>query len=344
MKVTMVVYPVKMGKDLPDRVKATGVDVSLYTKADTEEELISICKHADYIITMQGHFPFTPRVFRELPHCRFLQTLSIGCDALDIKAATEQGIGIINLRGFCVEELAEQAMALMLASARWVAVINHRMKIGKIVMPADPEAFSRMVILKGKTLGLIGFGGSARALVPIARGFNMNIIAYDPYTPASIFEKFQVEKVDLDRLLQNSDFISVHCTLTEETRHLISFDQFKKMKRNAFIVNTARGPIIDERALCQAMDEGYIAGAGLDTTEQEPVPLDSPLLKYENIILTGHNAGNSPEATMNTAIFPVRELNRVLLGEWPLGLVNPEVKAKFSAKWGTLHEPEDKQD
>jgi D-3-phosphoglycerate dehydrogenase / 2-oxoglutarate reductase len=339
--VTMVVYPVKMASDLPDRVKATGVDLSFYTKADTEEELISLCKDADYIISMQGHFPFTSRVFKELPKCRFFQTLSIGCDKLDIKTATEQGIGIINLRGFCVEELAEQAMALMLSFARWIAVTNHRMKTGRIVSPADPEAYRNMSILKGKTLGLIGFGGSGRSMVPKARGFEMNIMAYDPYTPVNIFDKFQVEKVDLDTLLQKSDFVSVHASLTDDTKHLISFDQFKKMKKNAFIVNTARGPIIDEQALCQALNEGYIAGAGLDTTEQEPVPADSPLLKYENVILTGHNAGNSPEAIMNTAIFPVQELTRVLNGEWPRGLVNPEVKAKFSAKWGALREPKE---
>jgi D-3-phosphoglycerate dehydrogenase len=341
LKVVMVVNPERLAQDLPERVRATGVDLSLYNHGDTEEALLSMCQEADYIITQQSLFPFTPKVFRGLPKCRFFQTLSIGCDALDIKVATEQGIGIINLRGFCVEELAEHAMALMLASARWIAVINHRMKIGKIVRPASPEADQHMSILKGKTLGLIGFGGSGRAIVPKARGFEMNILAYDPYVPPNTFAKFQVEKVSLDKLLQESDFVSVHTSLTDETRHLIGMEQLQKMKRNAFIVNTARGAIIDEGALCRALDEGYIAGAGLDTTEQEPVPTDSPLLKYENIILTGHNAGNSPEAKVASAILPVKELVRVLHGEWPLGLVNPEVKEKFVAKWGKMREPTD---
>jgi D-3-phosphoglycerate dehydrogenase / 2-oxoglutarate reductase len=341
-KVTMVVDATRMAKDLPDRVKAAGVDLSLFTSADTEEKLLSICKDADYIITMQSLFPFTPKVFRGLSKCRFLQTLSIGYDALDIKTAAEQGIGIINLKGFCVEELAEHAMALMLSSARWVAVMNHRMKIGKIVTPANPEADRHMSILRGKTLGLIGLGGSGKAIVPLAKGFGMRILAYDPYVPANTFEKFQVEKVSLEKLLKESDFVSVHTALTAETRHLISFDQFKMMKSTAFIVNTARGPIIDEKALCKALDEGYIAGAGLDVTEQEPVPADSPLLKYENVLLTGHNAGNSPEAKMATAVLPVQELARVLRGEWPLGLVNPDVKAIFTAKWGSMRELEDK--
>lgn len=337
-KVTMVVDPVRMAKDLPDRVKATGVDLSLYTSADTEEKLLSICKDTDYIITMQSLFPFTTKVFKQLPRCRFFQTLSIGFDALDVKTATEQGIGIINLKGFCVEELAEHAMALMLSSARWIAVMNHRMKIGKLVTPANPEADSHMSILKGKTLGLIGLGGSGKAIVPLARGFDMKIVAFDPYVPQSVFDKFQVEKVSLDSLLEKSDFVSVHTALTEETKHLISTDQFKKMKRNAFIVNTARGPIIDEKALCAALDQGLIAGAGLDVTEKEPVQADNPLLKYENVLLTGHNAGNSPEAKIAMATLPVLELTRVLNGEWPLGLVNPEVKAKFAAKWGALRD------
>jgi len=344
LKVVMVVNPERLAKDLPERIRATGVDLSIYTEGDSEEKLLALCQEADYIITMQSLFPFTPRVFRGLPKCRFLQTLSIGCDALDIQAATEQGIGIINLRGFCVEELAEHAMGLMLASARWIAVINLRMKMGKIVRPASPEADQHMSILKGKTLGLIGFGGSGRAIVPKARGFEMKILAYDPYVPPTIFAKFQVKKVSLEKLLQDADFVSVHTSLTQETRHLIGLEQFHKMKKNAFIINTARGAIIDERALCRALDEGYIAGAGLDTTEQEPVPEDSPLLKYENIILTGHNAGNSPEAKIASAVLPARELDRVLRGEWPLGLVNPEVKEKFVAKWGEMREPDDASD
>ena len=140
LKVVMVVNPERLAKDLPERIRATGVDLSIYTEGDSEEKLLALCQEADYIITMQSLFPFTPRVFRGLPKCRFLQTLSIGYDALDIQAATEQGSGIINLRGFCVEELAEHAMGLMLASARWIAVINHRMKMGKIVRPASSEA------------------------------------------------------------------------------------------------------------------------------------------------------------------------------------------------------------
>jgi D-3-phosphoglycerate dehydrogenase / 2-oxoglutarate reductase len=342
-KVVMVIDYARAARDLPDRVKATGVDLTVYNSIENEDKLISICQDADYIISQQGLFPFTPKVLKSLPKLRFFQTLSIGCDALDFKTATEQGIGLINLRGFCVEELAEQAMALMLASARWVGVINTRMKMGKIVPPASPDANAHMSILKGKTLGLVGFGGSAKEMVPKARGFEMNILAYDPYVPDKVFERLNVKKVDLNTLLRESDFVSIHTGLSDETRHMISTEQFKMMKKNAYIINIARGPIIDEKALCAAVSEGLIAGAGLDTTEKEPVPADSPLLKFETILLTGHNAGNSPEARLNTAIFPVRELVRVMNGEWPLGLVNPEVKKNYIAKWGEMKEPKESQ-
>jgi D-3-phosphoglycerate dehydrogenase len=338
-KVTMVVAQERLPKDLFACIAATGADVSMYKSAGTEDELLSICGDADYIITFQGYFPFTPRVLKGLSKCRFLQTLGIGYDALDVKVANEQGIGIINLQGFCVEELAEHAMALILTSARWIMVLHHRVRIGKTVPPANDEAEHHMSILKGKTLGIIGFGNSGRALVPKARGFEMRILAYDPYVNRGIFKEKKVEPVSLDRLLEESDFISIHANLTPENRHLIGPEQFKKMKRNVFIINTARGGLIDEPALCDTLAHGNIAGAGLDVTDQEPVPLDSPLLKFDNVILTGHNAGTSPESKARAATQPAEELSRVMRGEWPLGLVNPEVKEKFMAKWGRMREP-----
>jgi len=337
-KISLVVDPARLPstnpQDLLKCVKATGAEVSMYTSAQTEEELISICHDADYVITFLGFFHFTPRVLRGLPKCRFLQTLSIGYDAIDVKVATEQGIGIVNLRGYCAEELAEHAMALMLACARWIMVLHNRVKMGRRGPPASDEAEQYMSILKGKTLGLIGFGDSGRALVPKAKGFEMRILTYDPYVEKSLCEKLNVNRCSLDKLLEEADFISIHANLTPESRHLIGLEQFKKMKRSAYIINTARGAIIDERALYTALSEGYIAGAGLDVTDPEPVPLDSPLLKFDNVILTGHNAGDSREAKARAATQTAEEVSRVMRGEWPFGLVNPEVKGKYMAKWG----------
>ena len=340
-KVVMVVNPVMLAKGMPENVRATGAELSLYTTAETEDELLSICHDADCIIIHQGFFPFTPRVFKGLEKCRFLITASIGYDALDVAAATEQGIGIVNLRGFCSEDLAEHAMALMLACTRWIVLLNNRVKAGGPVPRPNYESYQHMSILKGKTLGLIGFGIAGRLMVPKARGFEMNIVAYDPYVNKDEFKKLNVNQVSLERLFAESDFISIHANLTEESRHLIGLEQLKKMKRSAFIVNTARGGVIDEQALCTALSEGYIAGAGLDVTDLEPVPVGSPLCKFDNVILTGHRAGSSRESYIIWGKRPAEEVSRIMRGEWPLGLVNREVKDRYIAKWGEMSESRD---
>lgn len=342
-KVVMVVNPQMLVKNMPENVEKAGAEVSIHNTADTEDELISICSDADCIITHQGFFPFSPRVFQGLSKCKFLITASIGYEALDVPAATEQGIGIVNLPGFCSEELAEHAMSLMLASARFVVQLHNSIKAGgPIPRPArEPEEY--MTILRQKTLGLVGFGYAGRLMVPKAKGFEMDILAFDPYVNQIVFKQMDVKQVDLDTLLENSDFISIHASLTEESRHLIGIDQFKKMKPKAFIVNTSRGGIINEEALCTAISEKYIAGAGLDVTEKEPVPADSPLFKYDNIILTGHRAGSSREGTVIWGLQPAEEVVRIIRGEWPFGLVNPEVKEKYVQKWGQLKEPGDVQ-
>jgi D-3-phosphoglycerate dehydrogenase / 2-oxoglutarate reductase len=335
-KVAMVMYSPMLIPEMPGHVKSTGAEISLYTEADSEEKLITRCADADCVITNQSYFPFTPRVFRELPKCRFLITASIGYDALDIASATELGIGVVNLKGFCSEELAEHAMALLLSCARYIGVQNTRIKSGRLPIRQSEEAGRHMTILKGKTLGIIGFGNAGKALVPKARGFEMNILAYDPFIDVKCFEQFQVTRVSLDKLLEESDFIAIHADLNPTSLHMIGLDQFKKMKPGAFIVNTARGPIIEEKALLTAISEGYIAGAGLDVTDPEPVRADNPLLKFDNVIFTGHRAGSSVESSVIWGIRPAEEVARIMRHEWPIGLVNPEVKKYYIDKWGPM--------
>lgn len=339
-RVVLVVNPDMYVKELPGNVEATGAEISLHTVAETEEELLSKCSDADCIITNQSYFPFTPRVFKELPKCRFLITASIGYDALDVEAATENSIGIVNLKGFCSEELAEHSMAFMLGSARYISIQNARIKSGRPTLRQSDEEGRFMTVLYRKTLGIIGFGNAGRALVPKAKGFEMKTLAYDPYVENELILQTGATPVSLNRLLEESDFIAIHASLTPTSRHLFGLEQFKKMKPTAFIVNTARGSIINEKALFTAISEGWIAGAGLDVTETEPVQLDNPLLKYENVIFTGHKAGSSRESGVLWGTRPAEEVVRIMRDEWPIGLVNPEVKAKFIAKWGQMKEPE----
>jgi D-3-phosphoglycerate dehydrogenase / 2-oxoglutarate reductase len=336
IKVVMVVNPAVMVKDMPDNVRAVGAEVTVNTTAKTEEELLSLCSDADFVMTHTNYFPFTPRVLRGLPKCRFLFALSVGSDAIDVTEATKNNIGVITLKGFCPEELAEHAMALMLGCARYIVIQNSRVKAGKQALRQNDKEGRFLTILKGKTLGIIGLGSAGTALVPLAKGFNMNILAYDPFLDGSEFEKQNVKQVQLDTLMRESDYVAILASLNQTNVHMIGLEQLKSMKPTAFIVNTARGSIIDEPALITALSEGYIAGAGLDVNDPEPILPDNPLLKMENVILTGHRASSSRESGIVMGRRPAEELTRIMHEEWPIGLINPEVKDRLLAKWGKL--------
>jgi D-3-phosphoglycerate dehydrogenase len=205
-------------------------------------------------------------------------------------------------------------------------------------MEPDPEIqrniWPRMSRLRGQTLGLIGFGRIPQALVPKAKGFGLRVIAYDPYVPPSVFEALGVERVGLDQLLAESDIVSLHSALTAETKHILSLEQLKKMKPTAYLINTARGALIDQRALYIALTEGYLAGAALDVTEPEPISANDPLLKLDNVIITAHSAHFSIPAYLELTRRPGEEVARVFKGEWPIGLLNPQVKEKYNQRWG----------
>jgi len=226
-------------------------------------------------------------------------------------------------------------MALILACARKFYRLIPDIRSGKWGAQVDYlEALKPLHRLSGQTLELIGFGNIARILVPKAKVFGFRIIAYSPHVPRILFETFKVEPVELDRLLEESDFVSMHTALTRETRHMMGPEQFKRMKRTAYFINTARGELVDERALYAALSEGLVAGAGLDVLELEPPDRDNPLLKLDNVFVTGHFAYYSEESQEELFRWPWEEVARILQGEWPQGLINAQVKEQFSAKWG----------
>lgn len=333
--VILVPGPLHVPDGYLDRIRDTGNTVSLVPKLETDTEVIAICKDFNYIITtLVEPGRFTAKALKELKKCRFIQTLGVGYDGIDLKAATDLGIGTINLGNYCAEELAEHAMALVLTCARWVLGLHERVKSGNPVPPASAEAWNRMSTIKGKTMGIIGLGASGRALIPKAKGFDMQIMAHDPYVSESVFMELGVQSAGFEQLLSESDIVMIHANLTEKTRHMFGMEQFNIMKPNAIIVNIARGGFIDETALCTALKKGYIAGAGLDVTETEPLPANSPLLLFDNVVVTGHNAGSSPQVHDAMWSIPIKELERVTMGKWPENLVNPDVKKNYVAKWG----------
>jgi len=286
----------------------------------------------------EGESLTNTQLLEKLPELGIISVLGTGTDNIDLPAATERGIAVTNTPGVHSTSVAELNFALILACARKVLKLDRTVKEGGWKMEPDPDIqrtiWPTMSRLRGQTLGLIGLGRIPRTLVPKAKGFGVRIIAYDPYVDPSVFESLGVERVEFDQLLSESDIISLHSGLTSETRHMLGLEQFKKMKPSAYLVNTARGGLIDQEALYTALTDGYLAGAALDVTDPEPISPDDPLLKLDNVIITGHSAHSSIPAFIALLNRPGEEIARVFKGEWPVGLLNPQAKEKYRQKWG----------
>lgn len=310
-------------------------------QCDTDEDIITLASDADCIMTIGNIRSINPGVVEKLDKCKLIQTISAGFDGIPVQLATERGICVANVPGYCREEVSDHVMSLILGWSRRIIESDRLVRAGR-AYSGDKRTLefrgltSKMHRLRGATLGLIGLGRVATTLVPKARGFGMRILAYDPYISGSIVEELAIERVSLNQLLRESDFVSIHCSLTPETRHLIGLEQLKKMKPGAFLINTARGGIVDTEAIYLALTQGYIAGAGLDAIDPDPPSPKHPLFNLNNVILTGHTAFAGPEAEAEQWCRPLEEIARMKRGEWPHSLVNPQVKEKFVQKWGKM--------
>ena len=257
---------------------------------------------------------------------------------MDVDAATESGVLTANIPDFCIDEVSDHAMALVLACTRRIVQLDNIVKtVGWKEQPdryIGGEMWAKMTKLRGLTLGLIAFGRIARAVAPKAKGFGMRVVAYDPYLEPDVFTEHGVERVELDQLLAESDVVSVHTPCNSETRHMVGLQELRRMKPTAVLVNTARGPIVDHKALCTALTDGLIAAAGFDVTEPEPINRDNPLLTLDNFIVTAHSAHANSAANPGLSTRPAEEIIRVLKGEWPIGLIDQRVKEKYVSKWG----------
>ena len=303
----------------------------------TEDEIIAVTADADAVFAPL--VPINKRVIENMKRCRIINCPTGGYNNVDLEAATQCGILVTCVPDYCLEEVSDHTIALILTCARKIMLQTTMVREGKwdsIMRLEFRKKWPPMFRMRGLTLGLVGFGRIPRALVPKAKGFGLRIIAYDPYIQKSIAQEMGVELVDFDRLLRESDFISLHLHLTDETKNMIGLEEFKKMKPTAYLINTARGGLINEQALYIALTQGYIAGAGLDVTEPEPPDPDNPLLKLENVVITPHCAFYSDESVVELNRRAEEEVFRILRGEWPQNLVNPEVKGRFEAKWGRM--------
>lgn len=292
-------------------------------KADwkTEDDLVRVCRDTDAIAVLIGPgAPITKRVIDAMPNLKILSRLGIGVNNIDIDAATERGIPVSVVLDYCISEVSDHAMAFILAFARRIMPLSQVVKAGR--WSDIPKTRVPIFRLSKVTLGIAGVGRIGSSLATKARAFGMRVIAYDPY----VSNRPDIELVDFSRLLSESDFISLHVPLTKETTHLFNIEAFKKMKRTAYLINNARGALVDEHALYTALKEGYIAGAGLDVTDPEPPQADNPLLKLDNVFITGHSSWYSEEAVAELRQKSVAAIAEVLRGRWPSSLANPEVK------------------
>ena len=329
--------------DYEGMFKQAGLEVEMVKETSvTEEDIIDSGRDVDAIICAGTLQPFSKNVMENLNRCRFISSMGIGYDKVDVKAATENGILVANVPDYCLEEVSDHLMALILSCTRRITQLNDVVKKGEWKGVVDPDIgqniWPAMTSLKGLTLGLIGFGGVSRALVPKAKGFGLKVIVYDPYVSSEIFRDFHVEEVkNFDQLITEADIVAPNANLTSESRHIIGLEQLKKMKPTACIVNTARGPLIDPKALYTALTEGYISMAAVDVTEPEPIPPDDPLLKLPNFVVTAHSAHFSPSAWGRLLKRPGEEIIGFFKhGELPKGLLNPEAKEAYVKKWGEL--------
>lgn len=286
----------------------------------TEDQVIDFAQDADAVIAQYA--PLTRRAIAGLPRCRVITRYGIGVDNVDVPAASEYGVWVTNVPGFCKIELTEHTLALILSFARRLSRLDRSVHRGEWETIGNMRPTRRLDRL---TLGLVGFGQVSREIAPRARAFGLRIIATAPHTTAETMAEFGVTKVTLDELLAESDFVSLHLPLTAETRHLINAERLARMKPSAYLINTARGPIVDETALIAALQEGRLAGAGLDVLEKEPPPATSPLLAMENVVITPHAAYYSDDALDLLQRSVAEEVVRVLKGEPPRSPVNPQL-------------------
>jgi D-3-phosphoglycerate dehydrogenase len=331
IRLNALTYPVEPA----ERAELGRVGADLVTiEGQRPDDIIEAAADCDALLVVAAYVPGP--VIERLTRCRVISRLGAGTDRIDIEAATRAGIVVANVPDFCLAEQAEHTMALLLALARRLPWMSAAMARCDWSARHDPGVHR----VTGRTLGLVGFGAGAKAVAERARPFGLRLVAWarTPDRHRADADRLGVELTDLDRLLGESDFVSIHLPLTPDTRHLIDAGKLARMKPTAMLVNTARGAIVDEAALVEALRDRRLAGAALDVFEtldvfnRPPESLqakDHPLMGLDNVLLTPHCAGSSVESTLDSKVRGARNAATVLAGHWPAAVVNPGVRPRF---------------
>ena len=284
----------------------------------TEAEVAAACRDADALLVTYAKIGKI--ALAGMPKLKIVVRTGVGYDSLDVPAATERKVMLANVPDYCISDLAEHTMALLLTWWRRIAELDQQVRTEGWGRPLRP-----VYRLEGKTLGILGMGRMGQAVAARARGFGLKLVGYDPYTPPAAFTAVGVEPVGLESLLRASDIVTIHSLLSAETRGIICQETLRQMKPTAVIVNTARGGLIVTDDLVRALKEGWIAGAALDVTDPEPLPLDHPIRNLPRVLVTPHAAWYSEEAEPELRRRAARTIVEALRGERPAALLNPEV-------------------
>ena len=305
-------------------LSAIGAELQL-ASGPTPEAILRVATEADALLATYAKI--TAEMIRQMRRCRIISRFGIGVDNVDIAAATAAGIVVTKVPDYCIDEVSDHAMALLLALVRKIPLANAEVHAGRWEMRAVVPIHR----LRGSVLGLVGFGRIPQLVAPKAKSFGLRVVAYDPYIPQEVFTRADVEGVDFPKLLKISDYLSIHSPLLPETKGLFNADVFRQMKPTAYLINTARGPIVDEAALAGALDAGQLAGAALDVMPQEPSS-GSPLFGRSNVIVTPHTSFYSEESLIDLQTKAAEEVVRVLKGQAPRNPVNPEAVQEAKGK------------
>jgi len=299
-------------------------------ECESREELAQWAGDADVVWVFGSsrclHGQMSPDELSILPKCGAIIRTGSGTDNVPVKAATRLGIVVANTPDALNDAVSDHAIGLLFAVIRQIPLQDRNVR-NRIW---DRTRGYPNWHLRGQTLGLVGFGRIARTVVQKLAGFEMTNLAHDPFALPEVFAKHSVQSVSLDELFRRSDFVSIHCPLTPQTRHLIGRAEFEKMKREAILINTSRGPVIDESALIAALKSGQIAGAGLDVLETEPPDWDNPLLQFENVVITPHLGGYSDQYLPDCWRLSMETAIDLWKGKWPRSCVNPEVQPRWN--------------
>ena len=305
----------------PERAVLAEAGVEIEVAPDVSEDtLASLAGEFDGIMTCFAQV--TDRVLRAASKCVVVGRFGVGVDNIDVDTATQLGMAVTYVPDYCVDEVSDHVMALLLTWNRRIIPLDRSVRTtgwGSVPLTM------RMMRLRGKRLGVVGFGRIGRAVAAKALTFGMEVLASDPFVSAESAAESGARLVDVETLLRESDFVTLHSPLTPETTNLIGRDELEMMKPESFLINAARGPLIDEEALYEALTTGQIAGAGVDVMVDAEPPPDNPLVQLDNFLVTPHVAFFSQESTLELEERAAGEVARVLKGEMPDNLVNPGV-------------------